>query len=170
MGKKIKDEDGNTYVQKKPIYERVWFWVIVIIILGGIGSQIDNGSNSNANVKTTKISKKVSDNSDGINRVGGKLHKKGLTKDSAGFWEDTSGERITTENGKIIAIKIPFSSGGKGISPRGALARYRELTSDDLIYESGSTYHSDKQKRYYHIDESTKSDGTVLTSTIYLGK
>lgn len=36
MSKKITDENGNTYVQKKPFYKKWWFWlVIVILIVGG---------------------------------------------------------------------------------------------------------------------------------------
>lgn len=33
MAKKIKDENGNTYVQKKPFYKRVWFWILVVIVV-----------------------------------------------------------------------------------------------------------------------------------------
>lgn len=38
MAKKIKDEHGNVYVQKKPFYKRVWFIVLVgLFVLGGLG-------------------------------------------------------------------------------------------------------------------------------------
>lgn len=30
MSKKIKDENGNVYVQKKPFYKKVWFWLVVL--------------------------------------------------------------------------------------------------------------------------------------------
>ncbi|QEA48384.1 DUF4352 domain-containing protein [Latilactobacillus curvatus] len=47
MAKKITDENGNTYVQKKPFYKRVWFWILVVIVLiiGGsaLGGNKDNG-------------------------------------------------------------------------------------------------------------------------------
>ena len=33
MSKKIKDENGNVYVQKKPFYKKVWFWLLVVIVV-----------------------------------------------------------------------------------------------------------------------------------------
>lgn len=33
MGKKIKDENGKTYVEKKPFYKRVWFWILAVIVI-----------------------------------------------------------------------------------------------------------------------------------------
>ncbi len=41
MVKKIVDENGKTYVQKKPFYKRVWFWllaiVLVFVLIGSLG-------------------------------------------------------------------------------------------------------------------------------------
>lgn len=51
MAKKISDENGNTYVQKKPFYKRVWFWVVVVIVvigLGNMGGSKDSKSSSNS--------------------------------------------------------------------------------------------------------------------------
>lgn len=49
MAKKIKDENGNIYVQKKPFYKRVWFWILVVILIfigfGSAGSK-NNGKDS----------------------------------------------------------------------------------------------------------------------------
>lgn len=44
MSKKIIDKDGNTYIQKKPFYKRVWFWVLAIIVLIFF-IRVFNGSN-----------------------------------------------------------------------------------------------------------------------------
>lgn len=111
------------------------------------------------------------DDSVNANKVGTKIEKKYLDKGDYGFWEDDSGARFTTnDNGKIIAIKIPFSAGGKAISHKGALASYKEHTANDLAYRSGNTYYSKKEKQYYHIDESTNSSGNVTSATIYFGK
>ena len=64
MAKKIKDENGKTYVQKKPFYKRFWFWILIIIIIIGIGSQMDNSSsskngssNNSSSTKSTGITK-----------------------------------------------------------------------------------------------------------------
>lgn len=104
------------------------------------------------------------DDSMNANKMGTKIEKKYLEKND-------SGARFTTNgNGKIIAIKIPFSAGGKAISHKGALASYKEHTANDLAYRSGNTYYSKKEKQYYHIEESTDSSGDVTSATIYLGK
>lgn len=34
MAKKITDENGKTYKVKKPIYKKVWFWVLIVIVVG----------------------------------------------------------------------------------------------------------------------------------------
>jgi hypothetical protein len=47
MAKKIKDEHGKVYVQKKPFYKRVWFIVLVgLFVIGGLQSVLGGGSNS----------------------------------------------------------------------------------------------------------------------------
>lgn len=56
MAKKIVDENGNTYVQKKPFYKRWWFWLLVLIVVGGIGGNMNGDSSSSTG--STAISKK----------------------------------------------------------------------------------------------------------------
>lgn len=52
MAKKIKDADGNTYVQKKPFYKKWWFILIAVIILisafSGLGDDDTASSNDTA--------------------------------------------------------------------------------------------------------------------------
>lgn len=51
MAKKIIGEDGKEYTikEKKPFYKRVWFWILVVlIVLGAVGSTINNDSTSNS--------------------------------------------------------------------------------------------------------------------------
>lgn len=57
MAKKIKDENGNTYVQKKPFYKRVWFWIVAVIAIFIIGGALGGGSDDNGG---TKVSDKSS--------------------------------------------------------------------------------------------------------------
>lgn len=67
MAKKIKDENGNVYVQKKPFYKRFWFWLLVVVMLfigfgvagnGGSDNSTNNSSSSSTkpNVPTSYIS------------------------------------------------------------------------------------------------------------------
>lgn len=64
MVKQIKDKDGNTYVQKKPFYKRIWFWLVVVVLVfisfGVAGSKDDNGGTKVSNEEaTSKKTKKV---------------------------------------------------------------------------------------------------------------
>ncbi|MFL2106625.1 DUF4352 domain-containing protein [Desemzia sp. FAM 23991] len=51
MAKKIKDAEGNTYVQKKPFYKKWWFILLVVIVLiavfSGGGDDDTTATNSN---------------------------------------------------------------------------------------------------------------------------
>ncbi|KRM13297.1 DUF4352 domain-containing protein [Paucilactobacillus suebicus] len=67
MSKRIKGEDGNTYVQKKPFYKRVWFWILIVLVLifaisginGGdtTSSSSSKSSSSSSSKKTNPLSK-----------------------------------------------------------------------------------------------------------------
>lgn len=67
MAKKISDENGNTYVQKKPFYKRVWFWVVVVVVivvigLGNMGGSKDSKSSSNSQKVSSSASSSNSNN------------------------------------------------------------------------------------------------------------
>ena len=62
MSKKIVGDDGKTYVQKKPIYKRVWFWILAIIHIAVIGSTVGGSGDSDT-------AKKVNDSSDTAKKV-----------------------------------------------------------------------------------------------------
>ncbi len=64
MAKKIKDEDGKTYVEKKPFYKKPWVIVIAIIIIIAVAGskgdetekEISQEKSSVAETKETKVS------------------------------------------------------------------------------------------------------------------
>lgn len=66
MSKKITDENGKTYVEKKPIYKKGCFWIIAVVavaiiigaVAGGSGGGSDNGGTKVE--KTTAKAKKSS--------------------------------------------------------------------------------------------------------------
>ena len=37
-------ENGKTPKAKKPIYKRIWFWIVVVIVVGG-GEDVENSAN-----------------------------------------------------------------------------------------------------------------------------
>lgn len=55
--KKVTGEDGKTYVmkEKKPIYKRIWFWVLVVLVVAGIAGSLGGGDDKDA-AKDTKES------------------------------------------------------------------------------------------------------------------
>lgn len=56
MAKKIKDDKGNVYVQKKPFYKRVWFWVLAIIVVIFIGGALGGDKGDSKSNKATNSS------------------------------------------------------------------------------------------------------------------
>ncbi len=57
MAKKIKGEDGNYYKVKKPFYKKVWFWVLVVVLVIGVGGALGGGDDSSASNGGTKVEK-----------------------------------------------------------------------------------------------------------------
>lgn len=60
MAKKIKDENGNVYVQKKPFYKRIWVWVAVILLgvmFIGMSSGSSDDSSSSSSSESSSSSK-----------------------------------------------------------------------------------------------------------------
>ena len=53
MSKKITDQDGNVYIQKKPIYKRVCFIVLAAIVLILIIQQTTDNKKKNVEVKNS---------------------------------------------------------------------------------------------------------------------
>ncbi|MHA7611749.1 DUF4352 domain-containing protein [Weissella viridescens] len=82
MAKKITDENGNTYVQKKPFYKRIWFWLLAVVVLffivGALGSSDDEPKKTSES--STSSTSKKSDASD----IDGKTYKVGDTVEYKG--------------------------------------------------------------------------------------
>lgn len=62
MAKQIKGEDGKVYVEKKPVYKRVWFWILVVLVIF-IGSAVVSGGNDNSSSSSSSSSAKSSSSS-----------------------------------------------------------------------------------------------------------
>lgn len=56
MKKQIKDENGKVYVEKKPFYKRVWFWIIMVLAIFCLPAMFSGNSNSSNNSTTSKES------------------------------------------------------------------------------------------------------------------
>ena len=62
MAKQIKGEDGKVYVEKKPFYKRVWFWILVVLVIF-IGSAAVSGGNDSSSSSSSSSSAKSSSSS-----------------------------------------------------------------------------------------------------------
>ena len=58
MAKKVMGADGKQYKVKKPFYKRVWFWILVIVVVAAIGGGLNNkGKSSSESTEKTAVSK-----------------------------------------------------------------------------------------------------------------
>lgn len=62
MARQIKGEDGKVYVEKKPVYKRVWFWILVVLVIF-IGSAAVSGGNDSSSSSSSLSSAKSSSSS-----------------------------------------------------------------------------------------------------------
>lgn len=70
-------EDGKMYKIKKPFYKRIWFWVLMVIVVIGVGGALGGGTDNkeasdNGKEKTEKTSPKQENNStlkDNFNKI-----------------------------------------------------------------------------------------------------
>lgn len=62
MAKQIKGEDGKVYVEKKPVYKRVWFWILVVLVIF-IGSAAVSGGNDSSSSSSSSSAKSSSSSS-----------------------------------------------------------------------------------------------------------
>ena len=62
MTKKIKKENKNVYVAKKPFYKKVWFWVLAILAIIVIGGAVGGGSDPDTSSASENNSSSSSNN------------------------------------------------------------------------------------------------------------
>ena len=63
MAKQIKGEDGKVYVEKKPFYKRVWFWILVVLVIFIGSAAVSGGSNSSSSSSSSPSAKSSSSSS-----------------------------------------------------------------------------------------------------------
>ena len=49
-------ENGKTPKAKKPIYKRIWFWIVVVIVVAVIGSALGGGDEGTSGTSTSTSS------------------------------------------------------------------------------------------------------------------
>lgn len=63
MAKQIKGEDGKVYVEKKTVYKRVWFWILVVLVIFIGSAAVSGGSNSSSSSSSSSSAKSSSSSS-----------------------------------------------------------------------------------------------------------
>ena len=63
MAKQIKGEDGKVYVEKKPFYKRVWFWILVVLVIFIGSAAVSGGRNSSSSSSSSSSAKSSSSSS-----------------------------------------------------------------------------------------------------------
>lgn len=127
MSKKIKDENGNVYVKKKPFYKRIWFWILAIIVIFAIGGAIGGGSGSdtsstsesksNSNDKTISQNTEFRKKFDAI--VVGDLMSHGDGGTTLSDVEKSLGKPSTTSTQDVQGVQVKdyiWDKGGVSIS------------------------------------------------------
>ena len=140
MAKKIVDENGKTYVQKKPFYKRVWFWILAVIVIVAIfgsagGDKAKKVSSENTEKSSAKISNetfKVGDTvkADGVTL---KLNKVDFN-DGSSLSTPDSGKEYVIVNVTITNVdknKVSYNPLDFKLDDNGNQTDLTELVMDD---------------------------------------
>lgn len=76
MAKKVMGADGKQHKVKKPVYKRIWFWVLVVIIIAAIGGAMGGGKDDkkdDSTAKPSQTSKKSASSSVSSKKDDGKI-------------------------------------------------------------------------------------------------
>lgn len=120
MAKKIQGEDGKTYVEKKPFYKRVWFWIVVVLLIFvGIGAANGGGKNTSdssnkvsyANYKKIKLSGDNGSTKDDVKKLFGKKPQDTSTQEIDGVNTDTQAWSGVKGGDASSNITVGFSNG-----------------------------------------------------------
>ena len=150
MAKKIKDEHGKVYVQKKPFYKRVWFIVLVgLFVIGGLQSVLGGGSNSSTSSSqdtstttqtTTEASASSSEKSEEVIYSIGQEVPVGdvvYIVNSKEVNTNVGGEFGKTANGIFLVLNVTVKNNGKEAIT--VTDDFFTLLKGDVEYKSDST-------------------------------
>ena len=150
MAKKIKDEHGKVYVQKKPFYKRVWFIVLVgLFVIGGLQSVLGGESNSSTSSSqdtstttqtTTEASASSSEKSEEVTYSIGQEVPVGdvvYIVNSKEVNTNVGGEFGKTANGIFLVLNVTVKNNGKEAIT--VTDDFFTLLKGDVEYKSDST-------------------------------
>ncbi|CYT63197.1 hypothetical protein [Streptococcus suis] len=157
MAKKIRDEHGNVYVQKKPFYKRIWFIVLVGLFAIGLIKNLTSssgGQSSTEQVSTSSIRYKtyqLSEVAISINESW--KNKEGDTSDTLYFYPDDSSLAMAywlplEESVKDATVRSQYLKGmeqsGKVIPANESSAKIDGM--DSFLYDATGTIDGEAYK------------------------
>jgi len=166
MAKKITDEHGNTYVQKKPFYKRVWFWILAVIVIAVIfGSAGGNKAKKVSSENTEKASAKISNETF---KVGDTVKADGVTlklnkvdfNDGSSLSTPDSGKAYVIVNVTITNVdknKVSYNPLDFKLDDNGNQTDLTELVMDD----NGNKITNDDLK-YGDISKGASVTGSMI--------
>lgn len=132
--------------EKKPIYKKVWFWILIVLIVGGIGSSLGDDSNNN----NDKVAEDGTANEDEIIAKIGEKFDVGevtYTVNSIDFKESVGGEYLSTDaQGVYLLVNITITNNSD-----------KALSISDSFFKilnDGKTFESDSVATLYESTDS----------------
>lgn len=153
MAKKIKGEDGNYYKVKKPFYKKVWFWILVVILVGGIGGAFGGGDEPEA----TKVESSSSQKDNGVQNVVNENTTEESTEESSEEAEEFHiGDTVSVDGYEITVNTVDYSDGGEFSTP--------DDGKQFVIINLTITNNTDKKESFNELDYSLNVDGVSSTT------
>lgn len=105
MAKKIVDENGNTYVQKKPFYKRFWFIVLALIVIVVTTSKMGGSTISTTNSDKNQAVKSESNDKPKVSaEFNAALSKANSYASTMSMSKDGIYEQLTSEAGEKFPV------------------------------------------------------------------
>ncbi|CAK1254395.1 hypothetical protein R55227_BLOPHJLP_01611 [Fructobacillus tropaeoli] len=146
MSNKITDENGNTYVQKKPFYKKAWFWIVVlVVVIGGAGTgslKNDSTSSSSSSSKTSKKATQKWSQSDFDSLQKGDMMKQAQGGENLSSIESKYGKPSSTSNSSVDGMDTQVSIWSNTNGSIGSNVTLSFIKQDDgswLLYSAAST-------------------------------
>lgn len=102
MAKKVKGEDGKMYKVNKPFYKKIWFWVVVVVLVAGVGSMMGGDDEESA----SKVDTEKTTESDENEKV-----------DEIADEEFSVGDTVSADGYEITVNNVEFSDGNEMDTP-----------------------------------------------------
>lgn len=146
--KKVVGEDGKTYYmkEKKPIYKRVWFWILIVLVVGGIAGTLGGDDDTSTTTKVegeTQTEKPSTDSQE-------------AQETSEAPEEYKVGDTVSVDGYEITVNDVQYSDGEGYSTP--------EQGKQYVIMSITITNNTDEKESFNPLDFSLNVDGVSSTT------